>query len=142
MPKSTTIITAIVGTVGIVGMAALAGPPKKDPKVQFKPFKPIQTVERLMESQGELYNGIKDHIIDKSWDEAETSAWLLAELANVNHFQSTETQYQKFADDMASDCVALAKILKRRDVREARSSVKRVQQRCKACHDVYKKDDG
>ncbi len=140
MRTNTLVLSAMSVGIGIIAISAIAGPPK-DPKAKFKAFEPVEDVHHMMEAQDMLYNNIKDQIIDKSWDEAETSAWVLAELANVNHFQSSEKRYQDFADAMSKDCVALAKAAKGRDARAARAAMRKVQQDCKACHDVYQKEE-
>lgn len=128
-----------VGAIAVAAILTEADPPM-DPNVKFKAFKPVQSLERQMESQGQLFGDLKDSIIDKAWDEAETMAWLLAELGNVNHFQSTDSQYQEFADLMSADCVALAKNLKKHNMTEAKKALTTVSNRCKACHKVFKKD--
>ncbi len=123
-----------------VALAATDDPPM-DPSVKFKLFKPAQEVEQMMHGQEKLYGDLKDGIIDKAWDEVQVSAWLLAELANVNHFQSTDPKYQKFADEMSAECIKVAKIAKKRDVRTTRVAVSRLGKRCKACHEVFRKDE-
>ncbi len=124
------------GSLSFAGILTLADPPK-DPKVKFKAFKPVQDVEHLMAGQGKLYGDIKDAIIDESWADAETMAWLLAELANVNHFQSTDPRYQKIADSMSTGCVALAKAVRKRDKKMSKDALTTVGNRCKACHDTF-----
>ena len=38
---------------------------------------------------------IKDEIQDKSWQEAQVSAWILAEMANVNQYQKPDAEFQR-----------------------------------------------
>lgn len=137
MQKARVRLVVAVGSITFGGILTMADPPR-DPKITFKAFKPVQDIEHQMAGQGKLYGDLKDAIIDESWGDAETMAWLLAELANVNHFQSTDSRYQKFADSMSTDCVALAKVVKKRDKKEARDALTSLGNRCKACHDVFK----
>lgn len=116
-----------------------AGDDKDTKPAPARPFKPIMTVEQLMEGQDKLYAEIKDGITDKAWAEAETSAWMLAELANVNHYQSDKLDYRKHADAMAAECQALAKVLRKRDAAAAQAQAAKISENCKACHEQFKK---
>jgi len=127
-------------------LAAGANLSADDPKVgpapapmNAKPFKPVQDVERVMESQDALFKEIKDAMLEKAWSDAETAAWILAEMANVNQYHSKEAKYQELADKMATQCVDLAKLLRKRKGDEAKEQVTQLSQTCKACHDQYKK---
>jgi hypothetical protein len=85
---------------------------------------------------------IKDEIQDKSWQEAQVSAWILAEMANVNQYQKPDAEFQALALKMSGQCVELAKILKRRDQKAAIDQAQSVGQTCKSCHEKYRKNRG
>jgi cytochrome c556 len=138
MPKRSTPwfrIIVVLPAAAALTLIARADPPPAS--TSPKSFKPVQSVEHLMEGQDKLYEEIKEGIIDKTWKPAQTSAWLLAELANVNQFQSNESKYQELAVRMSNECVELAAFLRKRDESAAKSQITRISQTCKACHDAY-----
>jgi hypothetical protein len=102
-----------------------------------KPFKPVQNMDRQMEGQKKVFSQIKDCIAEKSWKDGERYAWILAELANVNHYQRDNAEYQAFADQMSAQCIELAKNLKQRDEKAAKESYNQVGQTCGACHKKF-----
>ena len=104
-----------------------------------KAFKPVQSMEEMMEGQKKLYGEIKMAIGEKAWDEGETCAWILAEVANVNHYQRNDPSYQKFADQMSGQCAELAKLLQKRSEAEAKEKVGEIGKTCNACHDQFRK---
>ena len=78
----------VLGTlvaIGLLGGVRLlsADDPKPASPPAAKPFKPVQDVERVMKSQDAMVKSIKDDLLEKEWENAETAAWILAELANV-----------------------------------------------------------
>ncbi len=127
------------GLLGSVGYLS-AEDPKAGPALPpAKAFKPVQDVERVMESQDAMVRDIKDAIQDKEWEQGETSAWILAELANVNHYHNPAPKYQELADKMSTQCVDLAKLLKKRKADEAKAQMTALNQTCTACHDQFAK---
>ena len=139
-----------VGWLGIVvagGLLTLGGrlwadDPKAGPveaPLNAKPFKPVQNVERVMESQDVIFKEIKDAMLEKEWRDAEGAAWMLAEMANVNQYHSKDAKYQDLAAKMSTQCVDLAKLLRKRKGDEAKEQVTQITQTCKTCHDQYKK---
>jgi cytochrome c556 len=135
-----------VPTIGIVaivlaawGLAASAQP-QGPSKQKVKPFKPVQPIQELMAGQKKLYSEIKDGILDQTWDEATTSAWILAEISNVNHYQRDDSKYQKTADRLSAEAVALARILEKKDQQSALEAAAKIGRTCKACHDEFRKE--
>ncbi len=102
-------------------------------------FKPVQPLEKLMEGQKQLMGQIKDAIQDKTWDEAQTSAWILAEMANVNQHERPNPKYRELATKMSGQCVELATVLKKRDQKAAMDQSKEIARTCKSCHDQFAK---
>lgn len=147
MGRSQITAAILVGATLLAGLAAYGAPPKKpksDDSHESKKnsFKPVMSVEKLMEGQGRLFKDVKDQVLDNSWKDAETSAWLLAELANVNHYQSPDPKYRRYADRMSDECVKLARSLGRRDEAAARASVTALGERCQDCHSDFRKRRG
>lgn len=131
-------ILVVLGLLGGVGYLS-ADDPKAAQAPAAKPFKPVQDVERVMESQEAMVREIKDAIEDKEWKEGETAAWILAELANVNHYHNKDPKYQGLADKMSEQSVELAKLMRKRKVDEAKAQMTALNQTCTACHDQFKK---
>lgn len=133
----------LAGGMLTIGGTLSADDPKPvgpaEPVLNSKPFKPVQDVERVMESQDELFKEIKDAILEKEWRDGESAAWMLAEMANVNQYHSKEAKYQELAGKMVGQCVDLAKTLRKRKGDEAKEQVTQLSQTCKSCHDQYKK---
>lgn len=129
----------VCGVTASVGLMVWAGPKTGSKKRKVAAFKPVLDVHQQMECQGGLYKSLKDGLLDKKWGPAADSAWLLAELGNINQYQHEDAEYQKFAKAMSDDCVTLAKALKKHDEAAAKDALKLVGQRCADCHDAYKK---
>lgn len=124
--------------IGILsaGLAVVA-----EPKPEDKPaaFKPAMELEQLMECQNRLFKEVKDGLLDKKWKQASESAWVLAELANVNQYHNENSDYRGHAKKMMEECVTLAKALKKQDEAASKEAVKSVGNACGACHDQFKK---
>jgi predicted HNH restriction endonuclease len=133
--------TAIV-LVAVFSAASLLAWGQAPPAASSPTFKPVQPLKRLMEGQEQLMGRIKDEIQDKSWQEAQVSAWILAEMANVNQYQKPDAEFQALALKMSGQCVELAKVLKRRDQNAAIDQTKSVGQTCKSCHEKFRKKRG
>lgn len=107
-----------------------------------RPYKPVQSTERMMLTQKKVMGDLKAAIGEKSWDEAETCAWILAESANSNHYQRDDASYQKFADRMSAQCVELATTLKKHDEAAAKEQINGIGKTCGACHDQFQEKKG
>ncbi len=136
-------ILMALGLLGSVGYLSADDPqtagPVPAPPPPAKAFKPVQDVERVMESQDAMVREIKDAIVDKEWESGETAAWILAELANVNHYHNNDPKYKELADKMSTQCVELAKLIKKRKGDEAKAQMTALNQTCTACHDQFAK---
>ena len=141
-------LVAVIGAVGLTVLATelIAGqePPKTPPPpapipkpVPVTTFKPITSVHHLMEGQGKLFGEIKDGILDSKWKAAEKSAWLLAEISNVNQFQNDAADYKAWAKKLAGDAVELANALKKNDAAKSREWVSKIGNTCSECHNKY-----
>lgn len=128
-------MAVVVGTC--VYLARAGNDDEKKPSTATD-FKPVTTVERMMEGQDLLFEGVKQAIRDEKWGDGVTQAWILAELANVNTHQSAETKYVGFAQDMSKKCAALAQTLRKRNKDDAKAAAKAVADSCTTCHDQYK----
>ena len=133
--------------VSIVAYASAGLPAGAQPKptVEKKktlipPFEPVQPIHDMMEGQKKLYTEIKEGILDEQWDEAVKSAWILAEIANVNRYQHKSSEYKGLAKRMSKQCADLAKLLKKHDASSARQALGKVGQTCGACHDKFRED--
>ncbi len=133
--------TAVVIVV-VFSAAALLAWGQSPPAASSHSFKPVQPLKRLMEGQEQLMGRIKDAIQDKTWDEAQTSAWILAEMANVNQYQKPDPEFQALALKMSGQCVELAKVLKKRDQKAAIDQSQSIGQTCKNCHETFRKKRG
>lgn len=130
-----------IAGIGLASIGLLAvAEPKDDAKQPVAPaFKPVTSVHDMMEGQDKLFREIKDALLDKKWSDAAKSAWVLAEIGNVNQYQNDDPQYKTFAREMSDACVTLAQALKKRDEAASKDAVKAVGARCGACHDQFKK---
>ncbi len=134
-----------LATVVALGARLVAGPDNDKPMTEkvAKPaketFKPVLTVEETMEGQANLMKSIKSGILDGAWDEASIRATVLAELSNTNQYHNDAKDYKTWAQGLSKDCLELARALKKRDEKESKALITRANEKCSACHDVYKK---
>jgi len=143
--KSVFRMVTILGLVGLTVLATelIAGdePPKTPPVPKPAPagnFKPVISVHYMMEGQGKLWGEIKDGILDSNWKAAEKSAWILAELSNVNQYQHDAADYKGWAKKMSLQTVELAEALKKKDAAKSRDMVSKIGNTCSECHNKYK----
>lgn len=135
-----TITKSVVAIAAIFSTAALAAWGNAPPPAASA-FKPVQPLDKLMGGQKKLHAEIKDAILDKAWEEAQTSAWLLAEIANVNHYQKPDAEFRALATRMSGECVELANLLAKRDQKAAMEQYTRIGQTCGACHEKFEKKE-
>ncbi len=137
-------LTAICVAVMVIGLFAwvASAQDKGDTAgaVTIRPFKPVQPMKALMLGHKKLFGEIRESIIDEKWDDAATSSWILAEMANVNSHQRDIPKYQQFADHLSQQASELAKALEKKDGAKARQFAGEIGKSCKDCHDQYRKD--
>jgi cytochrome c556 len=68
-----------------------------------------------------------------------TAAWILSEIANVNHYQRDDAAYQRYADQVSAQCRQLADLANKRDEAAAKAMVNTIGQTCNACHEQFQK---
>ncbi len=122
------------------GQARAEAPSAQSKESSKAGFKPVQSIHNMMEGQKKLRSEIQAGILDKKWRNASRAAWILAEIANVNQYQHSDAEYKGFAKKMSDQCVQLAKVLRKRDEKGARTQFKQLGQTCSSCHDKYKDD--
>lgn len=136
--RARALIVALLGLGAFLAATQLGY--SEDPKpAAARAYKPVQPIHEMMEGQKKLFGEIKDGLLDKQWNKASQSAWILAEVANANSYQHDAADYQAWAAKMAQDCVTLAQNLKKKDEAGAKELITKVGQTCQACHDKYQK---
>ena len=81
-------------------------------------YRPVAPVEPLMEAQEDAFNVIKKQLANSEKEDFKLirrSAFVLAELCNVNHYQNDKTDYKKWAFEARDLSVELAKAAKEKD---------------------------
>jgi hypothetical protein len=132
-----TTMTKSAAAIAVIFSTAALGAWANDPPAASTAFKPVQPLETLMEGQKKLHAEIKEAIMDKAWEEAQVSAWLLAEIANVNHYQKPDPEFRTLAKRMSDECVELANLLAKRDQKAAMDQFIRIGKTCGSCHEIY-----
>jgi cytochrome c556 len=102
-------------------------------------FKPVQSLETMMHGQKKLFDQIKSAITDDKLKDGVSYAWLLAEVANVNHYQKDDPAYQTLADKMSQQSVKLAELMEKGDAKLAKNQFSQIGRTCGACHDQFNK---
>lgn len=134
------IMLTSLAMAAVLGVAWMASAQQKTPaKPDLQRFKPVLPLDALMNGQKKLFTDAQDAMLDKAWDEAETAAWLLAEIANVNRYQKDDPEYGKLAKRVSTEAVALAKRFKKQEAQAAKDSLTRISRTCQACHDKFAK---
>ncbi len=124
---------------GVVAAAAAMVLGQGGPSAPPVAFKPVLSVEQLMEGQERAFKALKSAVLDEKWKDARINAWLLAELANVNRQHANETKYSDFAATMLDASMSLAAELKKKDPKLAAAGISKIGNACNACHDAYQK---
>jgi len=108
------------------------------------PFKPVASVHSLMEGQGAYFKQISEALANpaakRRAEDIFQGAEMLAELANVNTYNSEKEDYRRFAGRLRDTSLELAaEAKKKKDAGEdkMRSLHQKLEATCKACHDVY-----
>lgn len=140
--RQTLLSTALVGgCIWCAGLVQKVYSEEKAAAAAEPPFKPVSPVEPLMEAQEEQFNAIKKQLSaagKEDFKAIERYAYVLAELCNVNHYQSEKDDYRKWAFEARDLSVALAKAAKAKEVDKAKDTFKQIYTKCGECHDKYK----
>ncbi len=120
-----------ITSICLIAQAQPAGEVTKAKAAEPAPaFKPVISVEVMMENQGRLFKEVKEGILDKDWKNSGKSAWLLAELGNVNQYQHDDAAYKKFAKQMSDASKTMAEAIDKRDEAAAKSALTSVGETC------------
>jgi len=139
-------------TVGLLGgcvwsLALVARGQDKAPAAGAVPFKPVASVESIMNGQGIHFDELKD-LLDNANARGRsgkliTHAELLAELANVNYYNSEKEDYHGWAMELRGQSLDLAKEAqkgKTADETRMKELYTQIEATCKKCHDVYRNE--
>jgi hypothetical protein len=133
--------TALMGIcIWCVGLVQKAYSEEKAPAPQTAGYRPVAPVEPLMQAQKEQYNALRSQLQTAGKEDfrvIQQRAYILAELCNVNHYQSDKADYRKWAFEARDLSLALAQAAKSRDAAQARNLLKQINNRCALCHDAY-----
>lgn len=107
-------------------------------------FKPVADVDALMFGQVTFFKKIgqelKKPLTKGTAHEIEEAAQVLAELANVNRFNNSKSDYKNWATQLRDTALEMAEEAEKKDaadtdrLKKLFSSMKAT---CAACHDVY-----
>jgi len=105
-------------------------------------FKPVASVEGLMNGQVLVFKQIGKLVANenapKRIKRIHAYAEVLAELANVNTFNSEKTDYQGWAGDLRDESLELSVAAKKgADSGSMSQIMARMKATCESCHDVY-----
>jgi len=138
-----TLLTTVLigGGIWCLGMVQKVHSEEKPAGAAEVAYKPVAPVAPLMEAQEEAFNAIKKQLTATGKEDfkvLQRTAYLLAELCNVNHYQSEKADYKKWAFEARDLAVELAKASKAKEVDKAKDLFKKIHTKCGECHDVYK----
>jgi len=105
-------------------------------------FKPVASVESLMQGQLLVFKQIGELVTNKSVpkrdEQLHAYAEVLAELANVNTMNSEKQDYRGWAGDLRGASMELAVAAKQgADDAKMDQIITRMKGACQSCHDVY-----
>lgn len=107
-------------------------------------YKPVSSVHGLMNGQNIMFARIQDAINNpatkKRGEQIETSAEVLAELANVNTYNAQKDDYRKWAGELRDTALELSKEGKKKDKLDdakMKQLVDKMKATCEACHKAY-----
>ena len=108
-----------------------------------KTFKPVASVHVLMHGKGlyfkQIRTGLKEAAGKKRNESLHEAGEMLAELANVNQFNSAKDDYRAWAKQLSTVAMEFATEAKKSDADDAKLNalVKKMGGACGACHDAY-----
>ena len=129
------------GCIWFLGMTSHADSAAPDSAIAA--FKPVSSVESLMHGQNMFFKTIRTELNQpagkKRNHEIVEAAELLAELANVNRYNSPKQDYRDWAKRLSDQSLELAGEAKKSDASDEKmkSLAGKMGTTCSACHDVY-----
>ena len=108
-----------------------------------KTFKPVASVHVLMHGKGlyfkQIRTGLKEPTGKKRNESLYEAGEMLAELANVNQFNSAKDDYRAWAKQLSTVAMEFASEAKKSDADDAKLNalVQKMGGACGACHDAY-----
>lgn len=136
---STVLVAGCIWCVGLVGQ--VYSEEKAAASASASGYQPVAPVHDLMEVQEDQFNTIKKLLTatgkDPDFKAMSRHAYVLAELCNVNHYQSEKPDYKKWAFQARDLSVSLAKAAKAKDAAQAKDLFKKIHTTCGECHDKY-----
>ena len=113
------------------------------PAAASRAYKPVASMHGLMNGQAMLFKNIHEALTHKATPQRRgrigVNAEVLAELANVNTYNSEKEDYQAWAAQLRDTALELAKEAEKSDADDARMNklLNTLKNTCSACHDVY-----
>ncbi len=126
--------TMIVMTITMYASATLNG--------ETPSFRPIAEVEDLMHLNKKINGTLRERLREPpNWESAGRKARLLAEIANVLQYHKSpdESDWWTFAGMFRDGARKIAAAVEKKDLAEARASMKAMSVSCKQCHKKYRK---
>jgi hypothetical protein len=103
------------------------------------PYKPVASVHNLMEVQQDHFDELKKELRaeEPDFDKVLAAILVVAELSNVNQYQSKQADFQEWAVDTRDVSLQLARAAREKDASASRDLVRQVHASCVKCHDKY-----
>lgn len=136
-------------TVCLVGscvwcLALVTRADSSQPASEGNDFKPVAEVDALMFGQVTFFKKIRQELekplTKGTAHEIEEAAQVLAELANVNQFNNSKSDYKNWATQLRDTAMELAEEAEKKDAADTGRMQKlysRMKATCGECHDVY-----
>lgn len=138
--RYSTTMTAALTILTLSGLSLLA----QDESAGKQPFKPVASIDALMNGQLTHFTAIEQLLSDKKAKDRSKrlalEAEVLAELANVNTLNKDKADYRAWATDLRETALELSReAAKKTDESEPtmKTQVERMKTICTACHDAY-----
>jgi len=131
---SATLLGGCIWCVGVVQQVY-----SEEKKIIVPRYQPVAPVHDLMEAQEDHFNAVRKNLREKNpnFRHMAAHAYVVAELSNVNQFQSDKPDYRAWAIEARDGCVQLAEAAKAKDLKKCKMLFRKVGTTCVACHDEY-----
>jgi hypothetical protein len=141
MTRRTT-LTICMLAAGTIGFTVVANSQEK-PKVDSSGFKPVASVHGIMNGQmvvfNEMMNTVRNAKAKERAERMEGLAEALAELANVNQYNSDQADFQKWARELRDQSLQVAQEARNETINDeiVKQLAETIKSTCAACHDKY-----